>query len=82
MDGDKSAFEKIVDRTPLAEAGQGADRSMRTFQECLKLFDRNRPTTIAGRDLNKFTDLASDLAACSSELEDALGSLRRLLERN
>jgi hypothetical protein len=79
---DKAAFETIVSGTELAEAGQTADRSMRAFEECLRLFDRHRPEKIAGRDLGKFTDLVSDLAACSSELEDALGSLRRLLERN
>jgi hypothetical protein len=31
-------------------------------------------------NLGKFTDLISDLAASSGELEDALGQLRRLLE--
>ena len=77
----RAAFEQIVSGTPLGEAGQSADRALKAFDECLRLFDERRPAQIVGRDLGKFTDLVSDLAACSSELEDALGTLRRLLER-
>ena len=78
----RTAFERIVSGTPLGEAGQNVDRAMKAFDECLRLFDEGRPEKIVGHDLGKFTDLVSDLAACSSELEDALGTLRRLLERN
>jgi hypothetical protein len=77
----RRAFEQIVSGTPLREAGLDADRAMAAFDECLRLFDERRPARVVGPSLGKFTDLVSDLAACSSELEDALGSLRRLLER-
>jgi hypothetical protein len=77
----RRAFEQIVTGTKLCEAGRNADRAMRVFEDCLLAFDRQRPTRIVGRSLGKFTDLVSDLAVCSGELEDALGALRRLLER-
>jgi len=77
----RRAFEQIVSGTPLREAGLDADRAMAAFDECLRLFDERRPAPVVGPNLGKFTDLVSDLAACSSELEDALGTLRRLLER-
>ena len=67
--------------TTLGNAGRDADRALTAFGQCLKIFDQRRPADPSGRDLGKFTDLASDLAASASELEDALGTLRRLLER-
>lgn len=81
-DETRHAFEKIVTGTPMSDAGQNADRALTAFDDCLQIFDDRRPPRIVGRDLGKFTDLVSDLAACSSELEDALGALRRLLERD
>jgi hypothetical protein len=78
----REAFEKIITGTPMSDAGQNADRALNAFDDCLQIFDDRRPPRIVGRDLGKFTDLVSDLAACSSELEDALGTLRRLLERD
>ena len=77
----RKAFEQIVTGTPLFNAGRDADRALTAFNECLQIFDARRPTPVVGPDLSKFTDLISDLAACASELEDALGTLRRLLER-
>ena len=77
----RRALGQIVSGTTLGEAGQNADRALRAFDECLRIFDERRPSPIVGKDLGKFTDLVSDLAACASELEDALGTLRRLLER-
>lgn len=77
----RQAFEQIVTGTSLFNAGRDADRALVAFSECLKIFDARRPTPVVGPDLSKFTDLVSDLAACASELEDALGTLRRLLER-
>ena len=77
----RRAFAQIVAGTPLGDAGHSVDRSLKAFDECLRAFDDQRPSPIVGRDLGKFTDLVSDLAACASELEDALGTLRRLLER-
>jgi hypothetical protein len=79
--GTLRAFEQIVAGTALGDAGLSADRALSAFDECLRVFDKSRPARIAGRDLGKFTDLVSDLAACAGELEDALGTLRRLLER-
>ena len=78
---DRRAFEQLVGGTSLQAAGQDADRALRAFEECLDIFDARRPKRVVGRDLAKFTDLVSDLASCASELEDALGTLRRLLER-
>jgi hypothetical protein len=77
----KHAFEEIVAGTPLGNAGRDADRALCAFDECLRVFDAGRPAEIVGGKLGQFTDLVSDLAACASELEDALGTLRRLLER-
>jgi len=77
----KTAFEEIVAGTSLANAGRDADRALSAFDECLRVFDERRPAEIVGGKLGQFTDLVSDLAACASELEDALGTLRRLLER-
>ena len=76
------AFEQITGGTSLSEAGHTADRALNAFDECLAVFDKRRPAKVTGRDLGKFTDLISDLAACASELEDSLGTLRRLLERS
>ncbi len=78
----KRAFEQIVTGTALSDAGRDADRSLSAFGGCLTVFDERRPVDIVGADLGKFTDLVSDLAACASELEDSLGRLRRLLERD
>ena len=78
----RRAFRQIVDGTSLHSAGEDADRALKAFEECLAVFDRRRPARVVGRDLGKFTDLVSDLAACAGELEDALGTLRRLLERS
>lgn len=78
----RRAFGQIVDGTSLHRAALDADRALKAFAECLAVFDARRPARVVGRDLGKFTDLVSDLAACASELEDALGTLRRLLERN
>jgi len=78
----KQAFEQIVTGTALGHAGRSADRALKAFADCLAAFDAQRPANVAGRNLGKFTDLVSDLAACASELEDALGTLRRLLERD
>ena len=77
----RRAFEQIVTGTTLADAGREADRTLTAFSEGLKAFDERRPRTIVGPDLGVFTDLVSDLAACASELEDSLGTLRRLLEK-
>jgi hypothetical protein len=77
----RQAFARVVAGTPLGEAGLDADRALKGFQACLTAFDEGRPTPVVGKNLSKFTDLVSDLAACAGELEDALGSLRRLLER-
>ncbi|MEO8669064.1 MAG: hypothetical protein ABI399_11150 [Bauldia sp.] len=77
----RRAFLQIVTGTPLGEAGLNLDRSLKAFDACLTAFDEGRPTPVVGEDLGKFTDLVSDLAACASELEDALGTMRRLLER-
>lgn len=75
------AFERIVAGTALTAAGGDLDRAKKAFDDCLRIFDERRPARIVGQNLGKFTDLVSDLAACSSELEDALGTMRRLLER-
>ena len=77
----RHAFEQIVTGTTLHTAGRDADRALKAFDECLRIFDERRPTDVHGNNLGKFTDLISDLAACASELEDALGTLRRLFER-
>ena len=82
IDGEtRNAFERIVAGTPVQQAGRDADRSLKAFEECLRIFDARRPRPVVGRDLSKFTDLVSDLAACASELEDGLGAMRRLFER-
>lgn len=78
----RRAFERLVLGTPLREAGLNADRALRAFSESLRLFDERRPARTVGANLGKFTDLVSDLAVCSSDLEDALGVLRRLLDRS
>lgn len=78
----KRAFEQIVTGTSLADAGRDADRALDAFDGCLRVFDERRPADVVGGDLGKFTDLVSDLAACASELEDSLGAMRRLLERD
>ena len=80
-DASKHAFEEIVAGTSLSNAGRDADRALSAFDECLRVFDERRPAEIVGGKLGQFTDLVSDLAACAGELEDALGTLRRLLER-
>jgi hypothetical protein len=77
----RRAFEAIVTGTTLGNAGRDADRALSAFAQCLKVFDQRRPANPVGRDLGKFTDLVSDLATAAGELEDALGNLRRLLER-
>jgi hypothetical protein len=77
----RRAFEQIVSGTPVCAAGRDADRALSAFDECLRVFDDRRPVEVHGRSLGKFADLIADLAACTSELEDALGTLRRLLER-
>jgi hypothetical protein len=77
----RTAFEQIVTGTSLQAAGLDADRALKAFNACLRAFDTHRPAEIIGDGLTVFTDLVSDLAACAGELEDALGALRRLLER-
>ena len=77
----RQALASIINGTSLHAAGLDADRALKAFDECLAVFDARRPPHAVGRNLGKFTDLISDLAACASELEDALGVLRRLLER-
>jgi hypothetical protein len=77
----RHAFEAIVTGTALGNAGRDADHALTAFSACLNAFDQGRPTNTSGHNLGKFTDLISDLAACGSELEDALTMLRRLLER-
>ena len=76
----RRAFEGIVTGTSVFNAGRDADRALRAFNECLQVFDGRRPADIMRGNLGKFTDLISDLAASSGELEDALGQLRRLLD--
>jgi len=78
----RHGFEQILASTALDQAGKNADRAIKAFEDCLRIFDERRPREIVGRNLAKFTDLVSDLAACASELEDALGIFRRLLERS
>jgi hypothetical protein len=78
----RKALGLIVNGTSLHTAGLDADRALKAFEECLVVFDARRPAQAVGRNLGNFTDLISDLAACASELEDALSTLRRLLERS
>jgi hypothetical protein len=79
--GARRAFELIVTGTALIEAGRAADRALRTFDQCLFAFDSLRPPKLPGRGLNRFTNLATDLAASAGELEDALNRLRSVLGR-
>jgi hypothetical protein len=76
------AFSLVVDGTPLGEAGQDADRALSAFTMSLQALDDGRPRQIVGKNLGKFTELVSDVAVCSGELEDALAALRRLLDRD
>jgi hypothetical protein len=76
----RRAFERIVTGTAVFNTGRDADCALRAFNKCLEVFDGRRPADILRGNLGKFTDLISDLAASSGELEDALGQLRRLLE--
>ncbi len=76
------AFAQIVDGTPLGEAGRDADRALTAFGKSLQALDDGRPRQIVGKNLGKFTELVSDVAVCSGELEDALAVLRRLLDRD
>ena len=49
----------------------------------LAVFDAHRPARVVGRDLGKFSEFASDLAAPrAGELVDSLDKLRHLLERD
>jgi hypothetical protein len=77
----RRAFEAVVSGTSVFDAGRDADRALKAFNECLRIFDQRRPANIAHGNLGRFTDLVSDLAASAGELEDAIGNLRRLLER-
>jgi hypothetical protein len=78
----RRAFEQIVLGTTLYSAAKDADRALKGFDASLTAFDSRRPDTIAGRDLARFSDSASDLAAVSGELVEALEKLRRLLQRD
>ena len=78
----RRAFEQIVAGTSLHSAGDEADRALRAFDECLAVFDAHRPVRIVGRDLGRFAEFASDLAACSGELVESLDRFRHLLERD
>jgi hypothetical protein len=78
----RRALEQILGGTALASEGRNVDSALRAFNECLQAFDKRRPEQIIGRNLGKFADLASDLAACAGELDDAIENLRRLLERS
>jgi hypothetical protein len=80
-DASRRAFEQIVAGTPLGDAGLAAHRAIRAFDECLMVFDKRRPANVRGGHLGSFADLIADLAACTADVEDALGNLRRLLER-
>jgi uncharacterized Zn finger protein len=75
-------FEQIVGGTRVQEAGQALDTATVAFDEGLRAFDAKRPQMVSGRNLGNFADLITDLAACAGELEDASGSLRRLLARS
>lgn len=76
------AFSQIVDGTPLGEAGRDADRALTAFRKSLQALDDGRPREIVGKNLGRFTELVSDVAVCSGELEDAIAVLRRLLDRD
>jgi len=78
----RKALDQIFDGTLLKEAGTEADRSLKLFDDYLHAFDSQRPgNNLTGSGLGKFTDLITDLAASAAELEEALGRLRRLLDR-
>ena len=77
--GLRETFTQIVGGTSVSDAGQALDRATRAFDDCLKVFDQGRPREANGRNLRKFTDLITDLAACAAELEEATGGFRRLL---
>jgi hypothetical protein len=74
-------FRQIVDGTRVQEAGAALDQAAAAFDDCLRNFDEKRPREISGRNLGRFADLITDLAACAGEFEDASGGFRRLLAR-
>ena len=75
----RETFVEIVGGTSVSDAGQALDRATRAFDDCVKVFDQRRPRDTTGRNLSKFADLITDLAACAAELEEAAGGFRRLL---
>jgi hypothetical protein len=78
----RRAFEQIVAGTSLHSAAEDADNALKAFDASIVAFDSRRPDRIVGRDLGRFAESASDLAAVTGELVDALDKLRRLLERD
>jgi hypothetical protein len=74
-------FREIVEGTRVQEAGYALDQAAAAFDDCLRNFDEKRPREISGRNLGRFADLITDLAAYAGEFEDASGSFRRLLAR-
>jgi hypothetical protein len=76
------SIKQIVSGTLLADDAGKVDLLLKAFHASLAAFDANRPADIVGDNLATFTELVSDLAASSGDLEDAIGRLRRRLEVN
>jgi hypothetical protein len=75
-----AALRQLVSGLPLAiEAGQ-LIAQQRVFAASLQKFDAERPDGIAAGKLAIFTELVSELAVASSELEDAVGRFRRRMD--
>lgn len=74
------ALDRILGGTLLEEDALRLDGLVSAFNESLAAFDAGRPNNILGDNLATFTELVSDLAAVSADLEDAIGRLRRRFE--
>jgi hypothetical protein len=74
------ALRQLVAGLPLTAEARLLAAQQKAFATSLEKFDTERPDDIVAGKLATFTELVSDLAVASSELEDAVGRFRRRMD--
>jgi hypothetical protein len=76
----RAALPELVSGLPISADARALAAAQESFAASLRRFDAERPDGITGEKLSIFTELVSDLAVTSSELEDAIGRFHRSME--
>jgi hypothetical protein len=75
-----AALRQLVSGLPLVIEARQLVAQQQAFAASLQKFDAERPDGVAAGKLTIFTELVSELAVASSELEDAVGRFRRRMD--